>query len=170
MTAPSLLFVATRWTMVAIALLEFAPIIKTAFDPMPLSHVSYINIFYSNCKTLPWLISALYYAVFIETACKQVYYTTISLFVLLTVHSVFLHKRICYMAAELFMGLHNIASGNIPCGSKSGKLIWYCCRCLFHLLPLQYNDVLNQYSVLRWPGPTTCIISGSTDKEISENM
>ena len=70
-TATSLLFVVTRWTMVANALLQFAPTTEATFDSIPFPHVPDTDIFLSNCNALSWAALVLDLAGFIETACKQ---------------------------------------------------------------------------------------------------
>ena len=70
MTATSFLFIITRWTMVANALVQFAPITETTFDFILWSHMSDVDIFLSDCEALDWAIEVLYFAGYIEIACK----------------------------------------------------------------------------------------------------
>ena len=71
MTAISLLFVITRWTMVAGALVQFVPVTEATFDSILLSHVSKINILHSKCAAPEWASDVLYYVSWIATACKR---------------------------------------------------------------------------------------------------
>ena len=70
-TAPSMLFIVTRWIMVADALMQIAPTTEATFDSMPLLCTSDIDIFPSNCEALIWAGLALDFAGFIMTARKQ---------------------------------------------------------------------------------------------------
>ena len=84
LTAPSMLFVITRWTMLANALLQLPPTTEATFDFVPLLHNSDTDIFPSNCEALFWVAEVLDYAGFIWTACKQVHFTAISFFCVLS--------------------------------------------------------------------------------------
>lgn len=77
-TTTSLLIVVTRWTMVASALLEFAPMTETTLDSIPFSHMSDINLFLSDCDAFTWVVYALSYAGYIETACKQAHFIMVT--------------------------------------------------------------------------------------------
>ena len=79
-TAPSILFVAIRWIMLVNALVQFAPVTEATFDSTPLLHVSGIDTFPSDCDALVWATEVLSLAGFIETACKQDYFTATSIF------------------------------------------------------------------------------------------
>ena len=79
-TAPSMLFIATRWIMLATALLQIVPTTEATFDSMPFLHTSDIYIFLSNCEALIWVQEVLGFAVFIVNARKQAHYTTTSIF------------------------------------------------------------------------------------------
>ena len=84
MTAPSILFIAIRWIMLVNALLQFAPVTEATYDSMFLLHMSDVNIFPSNCAALVWAAEILYLGGFLETARKQAYSTTTSIFNALT--------------------------------------------------------------------------------------
>jgi hypothetical protein len=75
LTAPSILFIATRWIMLASALLQIVPTLKTTFDSMPLLRMSNIDTFISNCEALVWAQMAFVLAGFMATACKQTHFT-----------------------------------------------------------------------------------------------
>ena len=78
MTTTSLLFVATRWTMLANALLQFAPTTESTFDSILSSHLSDTNILPSNCEALIWSSEILFFAEFIGTACKHTHSAAMS--------------------------------------------------------------------------------------------
>ena len=78
-TAPSMLFIGTRWIMLATALQQLTPATEATFDSMPLLRTSDIDTFLSNCKAVAWVIEVLYFAGYIVTARKQVHFTTTSL-------------------------------------------------------------------------------------------
>ena len=75
-----MLFVVTRWIMLAYAILQIAPNTEATFDSMPLLCKLDTDIFPSNCEALNWVGEVFYYAGFIETACKQAHFTVTSLF------------------------------------------------------------------------------------------
>ena len=79
MTPTSLLFVATRWIMVASALLQFAPVTEATSDFMLLPRMSDIDIFRSNCAALTWVLQVLFYAEYVVAACKKARFSAISL-------------------------------------------------------------------------------------------
>ena len=76
MTAPSMLFVGTRWIMLATALLQIAPNTEATFESMPLLCTSDIDTFPSNCGAAVWAVQVLYIAGFIATAREQAHSTT----------------------------------------------------------------------------------------------
>ena len=45
---------------------------------LPLSHVSDIDIFLSNCNAFIWVTEAFSFAELVETACKQAHFTVAS--------------------------------------------------------------------------------------------
>ena len=83
LTAPSMLFIATRWIMLATALLQFAPVTEATLDYMPLLCTSDIDIFPSKCAVLTWAVEVLASAGYIGTACKQAHLTATSFFYVL---------------------------------------------------------------------------------------
>ena len=67
------------------------------------------------------------------------------------------------MAAESSVGMHSTTSGTCSRSDQSGKLVLhYCGRHSRLLLPPQYTNLHDEYSVLQWPGPATCIPSESS--------
>ena len=78
-TAPSMLFVATRWIMVATVLLQIVPTTEATFDSMPLLCTSDIDIFHSNCEALIWAEQVLYLAGFMVTAREKAHSTATSI-------------------------------------------------------------------------------------------
>ena len=78
-TAPSILFIATRWIMLVTMLLQFAPITEATFNSMPSLCMADVDTFLSNCEALLWTMEVLYLAGFIVTACKQAHFTATSL-------------------------------------------------------------------------------------------
>ena len=79
MTATSLLFVATRWIMVASALLQFAPVTEATFDSTLLPCMLDVDIFHSNCAALTWVLQVLFYAEYVIAACKRLHFFATSL-------------------------------------------------------------------------------------------
>lgn len=79
LNATSLLFIVTRWIMLANALLQFVPITETTFDLRLLLCISDINTFSSNCAALNWVTEALFLVQFLATACKQAHFTATAL-------------------------------------------------------------------------------------------
>ena len=83
-TAPSMLFIVTRWIMLANAFGQFIPITEAMFDSMPLLCMSDIDTFLSNCEAMIWAGEVLYLAGFIVIARKQAHFTSTSLLRALT--------------------------------------------------------------------------------------
>ena len=54
MTTPSMLFVITRWVMLATALLQIAPNTETTFDFMLLLRTSDVDVFPIPVTVKPW--------------------------------------------------------------------------------------------------------------------
>ena len=106
-----MLFVVTRWIMLATALQHLVPIAETRFDSTPLPRMSDIDTFRSDCKALFWAGNVLYFAQFVGTARKQAY-SPLHLFSVFMVHSIFRHTGICYTATKLPIGLRDSASRN----------------------------------------------------------
>ena len=101
MTAPSILFIATRWIMLATGALQFASATEATFDSILLLCTSDIDIFPSNCETLEWATQALYFSGFIGTAREQANSPLHPFFVFSMVPSIFRHTSICNMATKL---------------------------------------------------------------------
>ena len=78
-TAPSMLFIATRWIMLTYALMQIAPVTEATFDSMPLLCTSDIDIFPSNCGALIWAEQVLYLAGFMVTAREKTHSTATSI-------------------------------------------------------------------------------------------
>ena len=79
-TAASMLFIVTRWNMLATALLQIVPNTDATFGYMPSLCTSDTDIFSSNCDALNWAAEVLSFAGYIGTACKQADVTTTSPF------------------------------------------------------------------------------------------
>ena len=121
-TVSSVLFIGTRWIMLANALLQIAPITEATSVSMLLLCLSDIDIFISNCDAMIWAIEAFYLVQFVGSACKQAYFTASSIFVFTIVHSIFRHTSICGVATKLYMGLYSFASGTCSRSDKLSKL------------------------------------------------
>ena len=108
-TAPSILFIATRWIMLANALLQFAPATEETYDSIPLLRMSDIDTFLSNCNAVNWAVQVLYLAGFIATACKQAHATTTSL--------------LCVLNGTQ----HFLPYEYLPCGDEAiHGPVWFC--------------------------------------------
>ena len=59
-------------------ILQLAPDTETTFDSIPSSLVSDINIFVRNCEALIWVLNAIYFSGYIQTACKQAHFIAVS--------------------------------------------------------------------------------------------
>ena len=75
LTAPSMLFITTRWIMLANAILQTVPNTEATFDSMLLPCMSDIDTFLSNCEAFTWAGEVLYLAGLIGTARKQAHFT-----------------------------------------------------------------------------------------------
>jgi hypothetical protein len=133
LTAPSMLFIATRWIMVTAAVMQFAPPTETALGSMSFLRImSDADIFLSNCEALNWAAAALGLAEFIGTARKQAHFTALSLLRVcilngtMILHSILRHTSIRHMATKLYMGLRSSIFGNCSRGNKHSELTQLC--------------------------------------------
>ena len=122
-TATSMLFVATRWIMLATVLLEIAPNTEARFESMPLLLSQ--TLISSPVTVKPWVgpyrFSTLLgsYGLLVRKLISLLH--CFSAFSIL--HSILRHTSICNMA-KLYMGLCGPAPGNHSCSNRHSKLTY----------------------------------------------
>ena len=152
-TAPSILFIAIRWIMLATAFMQIAPNTEATLDSMPLLHMSDIDTFISNCEALVWAQEVLNFAGYIGTARKQAHFiTTISLcsqwYTVFSAIRVFAIWRRSYIWAcvVLLLGIVPVATNLVSLPSSA--LLHSSAYCLLSIKILTLSTVYSCGQVL----------------------
>ena len=142
-SAPSMLFIATRWNMLATALLQIAPTTEATFGFMLLLRTSDANMSLSNCKALTWAVQVLFVAQFIGTARKHAHFTATSL--------------LCSMARVHY---YTVFSAIRVFAIWQRSYTWPCIILLLGIVPIATNLVsFSSFSLL--DSPAYCFLSTS---------